>query len=72
MKPVECNYRRKYVQAKLDAVEKKIKVTEINTKRNNEDIVVLTDLTATREKELQKLEEAFSNNSTTLLDAGTR
>ena len=60
------------VQAKLDAVEKKIKVAEINTKRNNEDIVVLTNLTTTKETELQQLEEAFSKNTATMQDTGNR
>ena len=61
-----------YVQAKLDAVEKKIKVAEINTKRNNEDIVVLSNLTTTKETELQQLEEAFSKNTATMQDTGNR
>ena len=60
------------VQAKLDAVEKKIKAAEINTKRNNEDIVVLTNLTTTKETELQQLEEAFSKNTATMQDTGNR
>ena len=60
------------VQAKLDAVEKKIKVAEINTKRNNEDINVLTNLTSTKETELQQLEEAFSKNTATMQDTGNR
>ena len=45
---------------------------EINTKRNNEDIVVLTNLTATKETELQQLEEAFSKNTATMQDTGNR
>jgi len=57
-------------QAKLEAVEKKIKVTEINTKRNNEDVVVLKELTTTKETELQQLEEAFSKKSITTQDTG--
>lgn len=44
-------------QAKLEAVEKKIKVTEINTKRNIEDIAVLKNLTTLKETELAQLEE---------------
>ena len=60
------------VQAKLDAVEKKIKAAEINTKRNNEDIVVLSNLTTTKETELQQLEEAFSKNTATMQDTGNR
>lgn len=59
-------------QAKLEAVEKKIKVTEINTKRNNEDIAVLNNLTTVRETELQQLEEKFSKISAESQDTGTR
>ena len=59
-------------QAKLDAVEKKIKVAEVSTKRNNEDIVVLSNLTTTKETELQQLEEAFSKNTATMQDTGNR
>jgi len=59
-------------QAKLDAVEKKIKVTEINTKRNNEDIAVLKNLTALKETELAQLEEAYQKNSTVMQDTSTR
>jgi len=34
--------------------------------------VVLKDLTAVREKELEQTEEAFTKNSASLVDAGTR
>ena len=60
------------LKAKLDAVEKKIKVTEINTKRNNEDIAVLKNLTTLKETELAQLEEAYQKNSTIMQDTSTR
>ena len=69
---VKNHIKNVLVQAKLDAVEKKIKAAEINTKRNNEDIVVLTNLTTTKETELQQLEEAFSKNTATMQDTGNR
>ena len=53
-------------------MEKKIKVTEINTKRNNEDIAVLKNLTALKETELAQLEEAYQKNSTVMQDTSNR
>merc|ERR1712018_444740 len=55
-------------QDKLEAVEKKIKVTEINTKRNIEDIAVLKNLTALKETELARLEDEYSKNSAIMQD----
>ena len=70
--PTLYEFMRLTLKAKLDAVEKKIKVTEINTKRTNEDIAVLNNLTTLKETELAQLEEAYQKNSTIMQDTSTR
>ena len=60
------------LKAKLEAVEKKIKVTEINTKRNIEDIAVLKNLTTLKETELAQLEEEHGKKSAIMQDTSNR